>query len=246
MVAEGGKTSRWWHWGTPLAAAAAGALMATSAVHAQGTDLRPGRYTDLASLAANEARDAQRLKDRVSTLSAQNEALTQQVAGGAVKQARRRADALKPVAGLTAIAGPGVRVTLSDAPLSVSENSTRNINDFIVHQQDLQAVVNALWGAGARGITIAGQRIVTTTGIKCEGNSVQIQGALYPEPYVIEAVGNPVALDHSLAQDPNVLGFRIMAADPTVQLGWDQEDLSSLTLPAYTGPMTMNYARPLG
>ena len=44
-----------------------------------------------------------------------------------------------------------------------------------------------MWAGGAEAITIQGRRIISTTGIKCEGNSVMLGGAVYPQPYVISA-----------------------------------------------------------
>lgn len=50
---------------------------------------------------------------------------------------------------LPAVEGPGLVVTLDDSPLwenMVDANgSSANINDYVVHQQDIEAVVNALW-----------------------------------------------------------------------------------------------------
>ena len=54
---------------------------------------------------------------------------------------------------LPAVEGPGLVVTLDDSPLwenMVDANgSSANINDYVVHQQDIEAVVNALWAGGA-------------------------------------------------------------------------------------------------
>ena len=55
-------------------------------------------------------------------------------------------------------------------------------------------MVNAMWKGGAQAVTIQGQRVVSTTGIQCIGNSVQLQGVPYSQPYVISAVGDPAAL----------------------------------------------------
>ena len=58
-----------------------------------------------------------------------------------------------------------------------------------MHQQDIQAVVNALWAGGAEAMTIQGQRVVSTTGIKCVGNVVILHGVPYSPPYRISAIG---------------------------------------------------------
>jgi uncharacterized protein YlxW (UPF0749 family) len=119
------------------------------------------------------------------------------------------------------------------------------VNLLVVHQQDIQAVVNAMWAGGASAITIAGERIITTTGIKCEGNSVQLQGVPYPQPYEIQAVGDPDAITAALEEDPAVSGYIEDAADPSIQVGWDLEEEEHVEAPAYEGLQDLTYAKPL-
>jgi uncharacterized protein YlxW (UPF0749 family) len=115
----------------------------------------------------------------------------------------------------------------------------------VVHQQDIQAVVNALWKGGAEAVTIAGQRIISTTGIKCEGNQVLLQGLPYPQPYVIEGIGDPGALTTAIATDRYLQVYREQANDPDIAVGWDFEPLDELTAPAYVGLLGLSFARPL-
>ena len=115
----------------------------------------------------------------------------------------------------------------------------------MVHQQDIQAVVNAMWAGGATAVTIEGQRVITTTGIKCEGNAVQLQGVPYPEPYEIQAVGDPDLIEAALAADSAVSGFREDAEDPSVDVGWDFDVEDQVEAPAYTGLQDISYAKPM-
>ena len=50
-------------------------------------------------------------------------------------------------------------------------------------------MANALWAGGAEAMTIQGQRVVSTTGIKCVGNTVVLHGVPYSPPYRISAIG---------------------------------------------------------
>ena len=143
-----------------------------------------------------------------------------------MRRLARQADRVKGSAGLTAVAGPGVTVTLSDAPQSTSQDTpdtVSNPNLLLVHQQDIQAVVNAMWKGGARAVTIQGQRVVSTTGIRCIGNSVQLQGVPYSQPYRIQAVGDVTALTNAIANDPYLVVYRADAADPAINVGWDEQ-----------------------
>ena len=166
-----------------------GTLFVVSAQSSEGTDLRPGRYDDLAGLVNAEAERYESLADEVSELTDEVAELSSQVDDDAVQRLQAEVEKLRDPAGLVEKQGPGVQITLSDAPDEVIDAASGDKNLLVVHQQDIQAVVNALWRGGAEAVTVQGQRLISTTGIKCEGNSVLLQGVPYPQPYVIEAVG---------------------------------------------------------
>jgi uncharacterized protein YlxW (UPF0749 family) len=230
---------------------ASGALFAVSAADSGGTDLRPGRYTDLASLVQSEADEVKGLQDRVADLHTQVDGLTDAVGTIRVRRAREQIDELNDPAGLEPRSGPGISITLADSPQDVfnaaleSGADTQQLNRYVVHQQDIQAVVNALWHGGAEAVTIAGQRVISTTGIKCEGNAVQLQGVPYPQPYVIQAVGDPGALVGAIDSDPLVVGYRADATNPSIDIGWELQTEDHVEAPAYDGLTDLHYAKPL-
>ncbi|GAA4817046.1 DUF881 domain-containing protein [Nocardioides caeni] len=241
--------TRAWRIGTPVVGVLSGALLAVSAVNADGTDLRPGRYTDLAGLVQAEAEDYQRVEERFTELSEEVDRLGADVDDERVEQARDEIDDLQDPAGMTPRSGEGLTITLSDSPdelfEAAIEDDTINLNRYVVHQQDIQAVVNALWSGGATAVTIAGQRVISTTGIKCRGNAVQLQGVPYPQPYVIQAVGDQVDLLDAVDGDPLVTGYRDDSVDPAIGIGWEMETEDAVTAPAYDGLLDLQYARPL-
>jgi uncharacterized protein YlxW (UPF0749 family) len=242
--AEGGR-GRLWRIGTPLVVLACGGLFVVSANNSQGTDLRPGRYTDLASVVEDEADAYAKLRDRAAALDAQVTMLSTAVSDGEVNRYQRRIERLSDPAGLEPRRGPGLTIVLSDAPEDVINSTSGDVNPLLVHQQDIQAVVNALWKGGASAVTIQGQRVVSTTGIKCQGNSVQLQGVPYPQPYVIQAVGDQGELFAAIEDDSYLDAYREDAADPEISVGWDLEPENALTAPAYDGLLDLSYARPL-
>lgn len=241
-----------WRIGTPTVVLLSGALFAVSAADSGGTDLRPGRYTDLASLAEAEADDVKELQAQVRDLEEDVDRLSEDVKSFRVRNTRHEVERLYDPAGLVPRTGPGVSITLSDSPDELFEDardagaSGDVLRRYVVHQQDIQAVVNALWRAGAEAVVIEGQRVVSTTGIKCEGNAVQLQGVPYPEPYDIQAVGDPTALLSALDTDPIVAGYRADADDPEIAIGWDVDTEQQVEAPAFEGLVDIQYAEPLG
>ena len=234
-----------WHVGTVAVALVSGALFVVSAQSSQGTDLRPGRYDDLATLTGSEADRAADLQDRVKQLTKQVRELTDQVDDADVRQYQHQVVALEDPAGLKPRKGPGVIVTLSDAPQELIDATTGDRRPLVVHQQDIQAVVNAMWQGGATAVVLQGQRVVTTTGIKCEGNSVVIQGVPYPQPYVIEGVGDVGDLTSAIADDSYLQLYREQADDPAIDVGWDLDIKDEITAPAYDGLLDLSYATPV-
>ncbi|WP_243058336.1 DUF881 domain-containing protein [Nocardioides sp. SR21] len=234
-----------WRVGTPLVIALCGGLFVVSAANSGGTDLRPGRYTDLAALVKDEADETAELKAKVSDLNDEVSSLSRSISDRDVNRYQRKVSELRDPAGLVERRGPGITVTLSDAPEDVINSTTGNINPLLVHQQDIQAVVNALWKGGATAVTIAGQRIVSTTGIRCEGNAVQLQGVPYPQPYVIQAVGTQADLLMALEDDDYVSSYREDAGDPDISVGWDLELEDEVRAPGFDGLTDLNFAVPL-
>jgi uncharacterized protein YlxW (UPF0749 family) len=115
----------------------------------------------------------------------------------------------------------------------------------VVHQQDIQAVVNAMWRGGASAVTIQGQRVVSTTGIKCHGNAVLLQGVPYAQPYVIQAVGDPTALEDAVVDDEDVDYYLQRSELPDISVGWDLETEEEVEAPAYDGLLDVQHAEVL-
>jgi len=238
-----------WRIGTPLVVLLSGVLFAVSYENSEGTDLRPGRYADLASLARAERAEYEELRDDLRELNAEVEELTAAVDDQAVEGLEREADRFRGPAGLRPVVGPGLTVTLSDASENVADaaedSGEIDLNRLVVHQQDVQAVVNAMWQGGALAVTLQGQRIVSTTGIQCKASAVLIQGVPYPQPYVISAVGNPDDIQSAIDRDDDISAYRGDAAIPSIGVGWSLESHDRIEAPAYDGLLDLSYAEPV-
>jgi uncharacterized protein YlxW (UPF0749 family) len=233
-----------WRLGVPLALGAAGLLFVTSAASAGGTDLRPGRYLDLPELLSARSAQVQGLRNTAQRLQTEVNALTRQVDNRRVDRLDRAIKRAAPAAGLTAVRGPGLAVTLNDAPTGETVPPGTSPDLLVVHQQDIQAVVNALWAGGARAISLQGQRVVSITGIKCVGNTVVLHGVPYSPPYRIVAVGTPSHLLRALHHSTYVANYLDYVAPP-YNLGWAVRPVRSVSLPPYDGPLQLRYAVPV-
>lgn len=217
----------------------AGLMMAVGAINSRGNDLRPARTTELIGLVRAETDRADDLSKRAVALRHQVDELTQRRAGAAQGPQASALGNAAEVAGTTPISGPTVTVTLTDAPASVHPAGVDG-DLLVVHQQDIQAVANELWAAGAEAMTIQGQRVGSRTGIKCVGNTVVVHGVPYAPPYVITAIGDQDRLTRGLRNSPYLTVYRQYV--DTYRLGYDVTRQAHTELPAYTGPATFTHA----
>jgi uncharacterized protein YlxW (UPF0749 family) len=223
-----------------LVLALAGALFAANARLARTSGDRHPQ--DLAGLAEVEERRLAVLLDEVATLRTDVERLT-------AAQAELDGIVLQPVspgaeleAGLVATTGPGLVVELEDAPADVPRPTSVRPDDLVVHQQDLQAVINALWAGGAEAMGLMDQRVISTSAFQCIGNVLSLHGRPYSPPYVVRAVGDPATLRRALYASPEIQNY--LRYVDAVGLGWSVTVASEpMTLPAYEGATDLEHAR---
>ncbi|UOR12923.1 DUF881 domain-containing protein [Halobacillus amylolyticus] len=102
---------------------------------------------------------------------------------------------LQLLAGELPVKGPGVIVTLSDAQYVPEED---NINNYIVHESHIHLVINELLSAGAKAVSINGQRYFSDSYISCTGPVITVDGVKHSAPFVISAIGDSDVLYSSL------------------------------------------------
>jgi uncharacterized protein YlxW (UPF0749 family) len=230
-----------WRLAVPLVVLGAGVLFAASAETAQGTDLRAGRRLQLTQLISERDQAIRANEARAAELRAQVEERTRRQSGddAGVAAAQAQVDALRPPAGLTAVRGPALTVELDDAPPRpdgmLPPGAT--VNDLVVHQQDVQAVVNALWAGGAEAMTIMGQRVIATGAVRCVGNTLLLYGRTYSPPFRITAIGSRDSLRDALEMSPAVAAFRQAGDD--FNLGYRVTDEGEVRMPGYTGQVSL-------
>jgi uncharacterized protein YlxW (UPF0749 family) len=214
-------------------------MIIISATHAQGTDLRPARNTDLVSLVQSQSRHNTDLTRQLSTLRHEVDGLAAR--GNEQSDLPPELSRQSERVGLTPVVGPGVKVTLDDAPSSVAANGIEP-DLLVVHQQDIQAVVNALWSGGAEAMTIQDQRVISTTAVKCVGNTVVLHGIPYSPPYVIRAVGDQARMREALAAaEPIQIYQQYVEAYGLV---FQEKSEANVRIPAHEGSLDLVRARP--
>lgn len=205
-------------------------------------DAVAGRRAELLQLlGARQARTA-RLERDLAELERRLDRLTAGVGGPAAARLDAGLRRLGPLAGTAAVSGPGVVVELADSPLAAIGD--RSDADFLIQDVDLQAVVNALWAAGAEAISINGQRVISTTAIRGAGSAILVNYRVLLSPYRVSAVGDPRAMREAFGRSP--IARRFAGWADVYRLGFRVRVDEEIRVPAFAGSVRFRYASPVG
>jgi uncharacterized protein YlxW (UPF0749 family) len=210
-------------------------------------------YSQAAAGAQGREQARQALRDDIDRETATTDDLAAQLKSLSAEVARTRQDALaasavgqraldrlskaEQAAALVAVAGPGLRVTLDNAPPAADSDPVGGSAQVslagIVQDGDLQLVVNALWASGAEAISINGQRIGATTAIRQAGDAILVDLRPVTNPYEVSAIGDPVRLRNDFLRSPEATVVGGLSTDYGVVFEFARVD--DLHLPAGTG-----------
>jgi uncharacterized protein YlxW (UPF0749 family) len=195
------------------------------------------RKSELVTLVRDQA-------DHVDELTATLDQLGQQV-----EQNEREAAALAPAlglalqeaelaAGVVPLQGPGVTVTVFDAPVGCTGAPfVCEVQDF-----DLQFAVNTLFASGAEAVAVGDQRVIATTAIRSAGSQITVNYRYLAGPYEISAVGDPDDLIAGMQRDG--LGVALEASDSGLRLETRRAD--DVLVPGIASVPAIRVARPAG
>lgn len=154
------------------------------------------------------------------------------------RAAADRAAKLAAEAGTTALKGNGLIVKLSDS--SRQPQASGDASAYLIHDSDLQLVVNALFAAGAEAVSLNDNRIVATSPIRAAGATIVVNFRPLTPPYQVVGIGaarnsfdasDIVRLFHQWTAQYG-LGFTVSSGDVSV--------------PAYAGRVDISNAEAVG
>ena len=196
---------------------------------------------NLGELAEVESSRVESLAGQVESLRADVDRLTEEQTVTVDTGDPRDAELVALAAGRVPVTGPGLTVRLTDAPADGPRREDFPPDYFVVHQQDLQAVINALWAGGAEAMTLQDQRVTATTAFRCVGNVLSLGGRVYSPPYEVRAIGDPAELRAALLASPDIQEYLDWV--DAVGLGWSVTTEQQLDLPATESGGELEHAR---
>src|ERR1700744_5086906 len=215
----------------------AGLLLAATHGVSGGAEIRRSDAPRLVDLVREEQQNVTRLSARRDELAAKIDAAHSRSSDAALAAMLKRSAAVAAEAGVSPGPGPGLVVTLDDAQRDANGRCPRDAppDDLVVHQQDIQAVLNALWSAGAEAIQMQDQRVIGTSVPRCVGNTLLLNGRTYSPPYTITAIGNAAAMQAALAAAPLVILYKQYVV--RFGLGYTEQVSPDVRIAGHTEPV---------
>ena len=182
------------------------------------------------------------LRNQINT--AQAAALSQQSQGALTAELSK----LELAAGTVPVTGPGLVVTVDDAPSGPAPIAPANPGTAAAPDQgkviatDLQIVVNGLWEAGAEAISINGHRLTSRAAIRSAGAAILVDYRPLIRPYVITAIGDPGSLGVEFADNSG--GSYLQSLTSNYQIRGDIQNRSSVVVPGEP-TLSLQEAQPL-
>lgn len=159
--------------------------------------------------------------------------------GGEDKLIAERIANLELLSGVSAVTGPGITIVIENVVKPAgTEPSGNSAPAYEINHSDILDVINTLWTADAESIAINGQRLVANSSFASEGSAILIDKTPFSSPFVIQAVGDPEALEAALFARQGV-------AETLAQWGIKMTAVKAETIkiPAYKGRITFEYAK---
>ncbi len=186
------------------------------------------------------------VEDQQRTIRAQQEQIAKYEKGVGSASAQTQAlsadlKSAKLLAGLTAVQGPGVEVTLSDSKTPYPGGLPAGMTPpNIIHDTDINMVVNELKAAGAEAVAVNDQRLVAVSPVRCAGPTVFVNNTAQTPPYIIKAIGDPKTLETAL----NISGGIATQLKSFDKAMFGVRAVKRLVVPAYSGVSQPKYAQP--
>lgn len=221
--------------GVALVMVLCGVLFATTARLSDGSSIRD-ESSDVAGVLEARGRTIEELTEQNASKRAEIESLR---SAGQESSTSARLTQVADSVGLSEVSGPALRITLTDAPGSaLSSVPGTEPDDLVVHQQDLESYINALWAGGAEAMMLQDQRVINGSAFRCAGNTLLLEGRVYSPPFVITVIGPIEEMSAALDASPGVEVYREWVDH--VGLGEKVETLETTTLPGFVGPLTVD------
>lgn len=198
------------------------------------------RASELQSLLNKEKEKSEKLLNELLTYKDELNKFREEASnsGTYAKVLAKQLENAEIMAGITTVSGQGVVVTMKDSSTTAAPGFEESY--YLIHDEDILKVVNELRDAGAEAISINGERLVSTSEIRCAGSIVSINNNRYAAPYVIRAIGDAATMESALKMRDGVIDS---LRDPWgIEVTVERKD--KIVIEGYNGGTQFKYAVP--
>ncbi|HUQ43500.1 MAG TPA: DUF881 domain-containing protein [Candidatus Limnocylindria bacterium] len=183
--------------------------------------------TELTQLIANLTTGNDQLRDEIAELGRQEQHLADVKNRGetTVGELTSDLDRIRAWAGLSAVRGPGIAITVRGP----------------IGGDGVEELLNELRNAGAEAIAVSDVRLVAGVVVAGASGSLSVGNQAIGETFEIRAIGSPQILTGTLTRTGGVIA-QVGATYPDARLTVTPAD--SMTLPAADGNLLPTYAKP--
>ena len=141
--------------------------------------------------------------------------------------------------GLNKTEGSGILLKINDGNTNALEENTSEINNKLLHDNDMALILNELRVAGAEAISVNNHRVIPWSGVICNWAFIGFDdGGMEYAPFNIYAIGDPEKLKAALLEDGShvkELMFR--------KLYVDIQKVDKIIMPPTTSNANVNYMK---
>lgn len=211
------------------------ALQIKSQTNNTSFDAVSQKNANLINVIQSLEKEIEKQEDQIETMRNQLNEIQNQNNKGKLQDLQEELVRAKIDAGLTSVIGKGIVITLDDNKDGLNAAPNDDPNKYIIHYEHILNLVNELKIGGAEAIAVNGQRLVTTSEIRCVGNLILVNMSRIAPPFVISAIGSPKLMLESISQGQLEL---LKAARYPITV----EEKEELIIPAYKGELQFNSA----
>lgn len=209
----------------------------------EGFPLNTRKAEELVKIINNLEKERNKLKADLSLTRDQIDLYEKNISQGksSLEIFQKQIEQTRLEAGYVAVQGPGIAVVLNDS--SFHPKYDEDPYFFLIHDTDIQALVNELWGSNAEAIAINGQRIVYNTAIRCVGPTICINSTKLQAPYIVSAIGPSNDMEVALKMPGGFIDSRALSIKNGIRIKIFKKD--NILIPAYAGSFGFRYAKPV-
>lgn len=141
-------------------------------------------------------------------------------------------------AGITDVTGPGIIITINDSTVRRANSDAAQAET--IHDSDLLMLINELRNAEAEAISLNGQRIISTTEIRCSGSSVTVNNIRCYAPFIVKAIGSYSKMNSTLNMPEGFMDTMTYWNIPV-----EVKRADNLAIAGYAGKINNSYAKPV-